>query len=326
MNICKHNIKNKVLIVAEIGNNHEGNLKLAKKLIKEAYKAGADAVKFQTFITEEYISQKDEERFNRIKSFQLSFQEFKILKNYADSIGMIFFSSIFDLSSAKLIKNILPLYKISSGDINFYPLLEHLSKTSKPIILSTGISNLRQVKKSYNFIKRINANKKIIVLHCISEYPTIDENANLSEIQILKKNFPIVGYSDHTLGIEACISSVALGARIIEKHFTIDKNYSKFRDHQISSDPLEFLQLVKSIRRIEKMMLVKNKHKVLNKSITRSIVLNTDLKKDTVIKKEHISWLRPGYGIPPGSENLIVGKKVKKNLTKNTFIKFKDIY
>lgn len=326
MNICKFNISKKVFIIAEIGNNHEGSINLAKKLINEANNAGADAVKFQSFIPEEYISQKDEVRFNRIKSFQLSFQEFNFLKDYANSLGLIFFSSIFDLYSAKFMKNFLPLYKISSGDISFYPLLKYLSKTSKPIILSTGISGLKNVKKSYNFIKKFNPNKKIIVLHCVSDYPTKDNNANLGEISILKKNFPIVGYSDHTLGIEACIASVALGARIIEKHFTIDKNYSKFRDHQISSDPSEFLNLVKSVRRIEKMMLINKKFENQYKSITRSIVLNTDLNKNTVIQKKHISWLRPGYGIPPGSENMIIGKKVKKNILKNTFLKFDDVY
>lgn len=318
MRIGKLNLNKKVMVIAEIGNNHEGSFQLAKKLIKLAADSGADAVKFQTFIAEEYISHNlDNERFKKIKKYQLSHEKFKKLKKYASTKNLIFLSTPFDISSAKYLNKIIPAFKISSGDINFFPMIEFISKTKKPIILSTGISSFQQIKDTLKYIQKFRRLDNVALLHCMSLYPTPIDNANLNTIHMLKEISKYVGYSDHTLGIDACNAAVAMGARIIEKHFTIDNSYSDFRDHKISSDPSEFNKLIKSIRLTEKLISINNTKKILNfKNIQRSIVSRYDLEIGTIISNKHLAWVRPGTGIRPGNESSILGKKLIKKITK----------
>jgi len=212
----------KTIIVAEVGNNHEGNFKIAKKLIKEARNSGADIVKFQMFNPKFTISEKDFQRIKILKKFLFTKNQFKALSNYSRSIGIKFFCTPFDIEGARFLNKIQNIFKISSGDNNFYPLINEIAHFNKTIILSTGMSTIPEIKKVKNFIfKAWGKNIKkcdLILLHCVSDYPVKANEANLKAILNLKKNFPdcIIGYSDHTVGIEAAIGAAALGATIIE--------------------------------------------------------------------------------------------------------------
>ena len=244
---------NQTYIIAEIGNNHEGNFQVAQQMLIAAAKTGVNAVKFQTFKAECFVGYSNLDRFKQIKSFELSQNEFIELKHIADNEGVEFLSTPFDLESAEFLNSIVSKFKISSSDNTFYPLIEKIASYKKPIILSSGISNLEIIENTLDIIKNSNGedfiNDNLSVLHCVTSYPTDIHEAQLGSIQFLRQNLPCtIGYSDHTLGIDACVLSVALGAKIIEKHFTLDHNFSSFRDHQISATPEEMINLVEKIR------------------------------------------------------------------------------
>lgn len=329
MKIGKINTDKKVFIIAEIGNNHEGNFQLAKKMIIKAAATGVDAVKFQTFIPEQFISSRDQLRLNKLKSFQLSYDQFKELSLIAKKKGLMFFSTPLDIKSAKFLNTIQPVFKIASGDNNFYPLIETVLSFKKPLIISTGASGVSDIKKIY---KKISKNYKLknnfAFLHCVSSYPVPNDEANLASISYLIKKFSniTIGYSDHTLGIDAAAFSVIAGARIVEKHFTLDKNYSDFRDHQLSADPNEMSLLVKKIRKAE-IMLGKEEKKIrkceneMNTMGRRSIAVNRDIAKGTILLKSDFIMLRPGNGFLPEEEKKVLGKKLKGNIKKYEIIK-----
>lgn len=331
------NTKKKVFIVAEIGNNHEGNFRIAKKMISEAASAGVDAVKFQTFIPEKFISIKDKLRFDKLKSFQLDYEQFKDLANFARDKGVIFFSTPLDLDSAKFLNSIQPIFKIASGDNNFYPMIDLISSFGKPIIISTGLADYENTNKIYRKIlkswkSRRKSVSNIAFLHCVSSYPVPKEQANLASIFYLKKKFPKIeiGYSDHTLGIDAAVLSVIAGARIIEKHFTLDKKYSNFRDHQLSSDPKEMRILVKKIREAERLLGEEHRNfqsceKEMKISGRRSIAVARDIAPGHKLTLADLIWIRPGNGYPPGKEKEIIGKRVCRNLKFGDIINKKDI-
>ena len=298
------NFFNRTFIVAEVGNNHEGNFDLARKLILKAKQCGADAVKFQTFIPEDYVSKSSQERFKRLKKFQLTYKQFKKLASYSKKIGIIFFSTPFDIKSAKFLNGIQQIFKISSGDNNFLPLIETICKFNKSIFLSTGLANIDQITRVKKLIfnlwkgKKNNA-KKLAILHCVSSYPVIESEANLLAIKTLKKKFSdcIIGYSDHTQGIIAPIAAVALGVNIIEKHFTLNKNFSNFIDHKISADPIEMKQMINMIRKLELMMgdgkkIPQTSEKNNIKNLRRSIVAKKNITKGKIIKWRDLNWIR----------------------------------
>lgn len=314
-NFC---LNEEILIIAEIGNNHEGSYSLAEEMIGLAAEAGAGAVKFQTFKTEFYVSRKDKDRFNRLKSFEFSQADFKNLSKAAEDAGLLFISTPFDLDSAEFLNSIVDCYKIASGDNNFYPLIEKVAKTGKPIIMSTGLADIDQIKKSQSTIyetwQKKDIKQQLAILHCVSSYPVPPEQANLKAIETLRDELDCtIGYSDHTMGIDAALIAVALGARIIEKHFTIDRNYSDFQDHQLSADPQEFQQLVNKVKTAS--MMLGSGQKILQasevnavKQIRRSIVAKRDLSKGSKLTWDDITWIRPSGGLPPGEENKILGK------------------
>jgi len=320
--IGNFDLDKKVLIVAEIGNNHEGDFHLAEDMIREAAKTGVGAVKFQTFRTEHYVSQKDEIRFKKLKSFELKYEQFEKLSKIANKEGLIFLSTPFDIESAIHLNSIVPAFKISSGDNNFYPLLEIVAGFGKPIILSSGLADINQIKKSKNFIEQVWEKKKIkqdiAILHCVTNYPVEPYEANLKAISTLKNKFDCtIGYSDHTIGIDAAVISFILGARIIEKHFTIDKNYSDFHDHKLSADPKDMKNLVKRIKEVSVLMgsgekELQNSEKSIIKFLRRSIVASRDISRGEVIGKNDITWIRLDKGLPAGEERKILGKKTSK--------------
>jgi sialic acid synthase SpsE len=330
--------KNKVSIIAEIGVNHEGNFSVAKKMIALAKRCGADAVKFQTFIPELYVSINDQKRFKRYKKFQLSFEEFKRLSVYAKKIKISFFSTPFDLKSAKFLNNIQKIYKISSGDSNFKPLLRTVAGFNKSIILSTGMTEPNIIAQSKKLIfdiwkkKKKNA-KKLVIMHCVSSYPVEKEEANLLAINALKEKFKDceIGYSDHTIGTSAALAAVALGAKVIEKHFTLSKSYSKFRDHKLSADPNEMRKLVNEVRDLEKILgngekkIQKSEKKTIN-YMRRSAVAAVEIPKGKKISDSDIKWIRIKNGLKINFEKRIIKRKAKKIIKKDKIILKKYLF
>jgi sialic acid synthase SpsE len=321
MKIGKVDVRQKVLVVAEIGNNHEGKLGIAEEMIQTAAMCGVDAVKFQTFRTEHYVSKSDAARFNRLKSFELSFPQFERLSKLAHSLGLLFISTPFDLASAGFLARIVDAYKIASGDNNFYPLLRQAAGTGLPMIVSSGASDGAQIEKTVAFIRQAwkdeNRDGALAILHCVSSYPAPPAEANLLSIPFLAETFGCtVGYSDHTTGNDAALLAVGLGARIVEKHFTLDKQFSDFRDHQLSADPPEMKDLVQRIRQASAMLGVREKRvqaceQTMTTAIRRSIVAAKDLPAGHRIEPGDLTWIRPAGGLAPGQEDLLLHKKLK---------------
>ena len=336
MKLKNFNLKKKVFIIAEVGNNHEGNFSIAKKLVRLAAKAGADAIKFQTFKTENFIRKKDIKRFKQLKKFELSYEQFKSLKKLAHIKKIKFISTPLDLESADfLIKN-ADLIKIASGDNNFFPLIEKVLKSKKSIIISTGMINILQIKDLTNYIYKVigkkSAVKRIALLHCVTSYPVEDEFANLRSVEYLIKNSKLtIGYSDHTIGNEACIAAVAMGAKIIEKHFTINKKFSKFRDHALSADYIDLKNIVSGIRKVEKQLGRFNKEiqkpeKKLIKIVRRAAYANKDIFPGEKLTTENINFLRPARTENFLELNKIIDKQLKKRTTSNKIIRLKNLY
>lgn len=328
----------KVFIIAEAGVNHNGSYELAKKLIDVAVDAEADAVKFQTFISEKCICKNaskaiyqkqttdtDESQLEMVKKLELSFEEFSDLKRYCDSKNIMFLSTPFDNDSIDFLNSIgMAIFKIPSGEITNYPYLKKIGALKKKVILSTGMSTLEEIGKAVKVLKD-NGTKDISILHCNTEYPTPMEDVNLNAVNTLRKEFKTnVGYSDHTLGIEVPIAAAAIGADIIEKHFTLDKNMQG-PDHKASLEPEELKNMIQCIRNIEKAM--GNGEKVVSKSeakniniARKSIVANCLIKKGEKFTESNLTCKRPGSGISPMKWNEIIGKTAVRDFNEDELI------
>lgn len=311
----------KIFLIAEIGNNHEGSFKNAIKLIDRAKKSGVDAVKFQTFDTNYYINKSEKERHAKLRKFELSQKEFKKLSDYTKKKGLKFISTPFDKASAKFLSKIVDVFKISSGDNNFYELIKYCASFKKPMIISTGMTNIEEIRKILRILKKIKfPNKKLALLHCISDYPVNDSEANLLSIKYLKDKLPVtIGYSDHVIGSESCLVAASFGAKIIEKHFTLNNYFSNFRDHLISLNPKDMRQMILSLRRVENMIGRYNKQisKSEKKNISstrRSIYFDTNLKKGTILRNKHLKIVRPYVNFEPKDLLKILGKKINKDV------------
>lgn len=304
----------RVLIVAEIGNNHEGDFGAAQELVREAAACGAGAVKLQTYRTPLFVRPVDRERYERMSRFELPPEQVEELAGLARSLGLLFLSTPLDLESAALLEPLVDAYKIASGDNDFLALLEAVAATGKPAILSTGLSDLAQVERATQLFR----GRELAVLHCTSAYPAPPEEANLAAIRLLAERLGCtVGYSDHTLGVEACAAAVAVGARILEKHFTLDKERSSFRDHRLSADPPELRELVTRVRRVETLLgkpekAVQPSEEGLAVAARRSIVAAADLPAGHTVGPEDLTWLRPADGLRPGDEGLLLGRRLRR--------------
>lgn len=302
MKIGNFDTSKRVLIIAEIGNNHEGDFKLAMELVALASESGADAVKFQSIVPEKLISQNDKERIDQLVKFQLKEEHFRALAEKAKDLGMIFLSTPFDLSIVDFLDELVPAFKISSGDNNFFPLIDKVASKGKPILISLGLSRTDGAKQLQQYLidkwESLGlTNPGLGLLHCVCSYPTPIKEACIAEIDRLNFLGVTPGYSDHTLGIKACELAVARGARIIEKHFTKNKNHSSFRDHQLSADQEDLFNLVHAVRTAEKYLdsskgkLKKCEEKNLN-IIRRAPTAIKDLKNGEILTVENIAWLR----------------------------------
>lgn len=330
---------NKVFILVEAGVNHNGCLKTAKKMIDLAKDVGADAIKFQTFKAEKVVSkfaekaeyQKNnteviESQLEMIKNLELSFENFKELKNYCEEIGILFLSTPFDFESIDFLNEVgMEIWKIPSGEITNLPYLRKIGEIGKKIIISTGMCEIFEIEEAIAVLKESGATD-ISILHCNTEYPTPMKDVNLKAMLTLKEKFNVsIGYSDHTLGIEVPIAAVVLGAEIIEKHFTLDKTM-KGPDHRASLDPIELKNMIKGIRNIEIALGSKEKFatesELKNKNIARkSIVAKQNIKKGEIFTEDNITVKRPGDGISPMRWDEILGKEAIKDFLEDELIR-----
>lgn len=330
MKIEQIDLDREVLIVAEIGNNHEGSVKAAEEMIWRAAEAGAQAVKFQTFKTEAFVSRSDGVRFQRLKAFELSEDDFAALADCARQAKLLFLSTPLDLRSAAFLDGQVDAFKIASGDNNFYPLIDQIARTGKPVVLSTGLADMDQVAYIVARIRRLWLEQAVdpglAVLHCVASYPVPPEQANIAAVAALKERLDCtIGYSDHTVGIDAALVAVALGARVVEKHFTLDKNFSDFRDHQLSADPAELAELVRQTRAVETLLgdgakRLMGCEKEAEPLIRRSIAAGRDLEPGAVLSLGDLIWIRPGHGLAPGREAEVLGRSLARPVRQGELI------
>jgi len=336
MKIGTFDATNAVLVIAEIGNNHEGSYSLAEEMVGKAIDAGADAVKFQTIKTEHLVSTENPERFAKLKGFELTYNEFERLAGYTHQASSLFISTPFDLESAQFLGTIVDGIKIASGDNTFYPLIEEAARTAKPLLISTGLADMKQISKAKDLVYKTWQENKIdqdlALLHCVSAYPTPPNEANLLTIPYLSERLDCtIGYSDHTLGIDAAVAAVAMGARVIEKHFTLDNNYSDFRDHQLSANPETLKAMVGKIRDMEIMLgtseaLLQDSEKEGVTAYRRSIVAAHNLAAGTTLNITDITWVRPGDGLSPGNEAMILGRQLKQDVSQGYQLNTEDLF
>ena len=327
-----------VLIIAEAGVNHNGSLDLALKMVDEAKRAGADIVKFQTAIPEKVISKyadkaeyqkkttgNEESQLEMCKRIHLKLSDYDIIKKYCEKVGIEFLSTPFDLESIDYLEKLgIRLWKIPSGEITNLPYLIKIAKTGKPVIMSTGMSELNEVEEAVNVLKKGGAGE-ITLLHCTTEYPAPFESVNLRAMNTLREKFGTkVGYSDHTVGFEAAVAAVVLGASVIEKHFTLNHNMEG-PDHKASLEPEEFEVMVNNIRLIEKALGdgVKQPAEAEKKNIAiarKSIVAAKDIKKGEVLTEENITVKRPGSGISPMKWFEVLGTEAVRDFGEDELI------
>lgn len=322
-------------IVAEAGINHNGSIENAKELIESAARCGADAVKFQTHIPEKEMLRQDvtadyvgEPLFDLLKRVELSREDHVVLKEYAEEKNLIFYSTPFCVEAVDLLEEIdVPAYKVGSGEIANPPLLERIAKIGKPVILSTGMSNLEEVEEAIGIVTQYN--QQLVILQCTSTYPSSYEDIHLNAMDTLRKfGFP-VGLSDHSQGIYVALAAVALGACYIEKHFTIDKNWPG-PDQKASIEPKELRELVRGVRAIEKAMgafekQVQDREKPVRDMARESVVSVEEIPKGSIITKDMVWVKRPGTGIPAKRMGEVIGRRTRRTVGKDQLISWGDL-
>lgn len=347
-------------IIAEAGVNHNGDINIAKKLVDAAQKSGVDAIKFQTFKAEDIVTPSAEQaeyqiksigkdsQCNMLKKLELTYDQFRELKKYCDKKGIMFLTTPHSSKQdVDLAAELCPVIKVGSGDLTNLPILKYIAETKLPIMLSTGMSTLDEIKEAVDAILPIN--KQLMLLHCTTSYPVKYEQVNLRAMVTLKNTFNLItGYSDHTEGIDVAVAAVAMGAKVIEKHFTLDRNMEG-PDHKASIDPKEMCELVQRIRHAEKeissgkkcddiLKEIPGMEKALGNGIKKqypaemdianvarkSIVANADIKKGEKITGNMLTIKRPGTGLHPRYLEKILGKTSTRNIKKYELVKLED--
>ncbi len=326
----------RTFIIAELSANHGHDINIAKETIKAAKEVGADAIKLQTYTADtltincdnDYFKLNNNTIWDGITLYALYEQAYtpwewqKELKEYAESLGLICFSSPFDKSAVDFLEKLeVPAYKVASFEITDIPLIEYMASKGKPILISTGMATLADIEEAVNVCRKVG-NNQIILLKCTSSYPAKIEEANLKTIQNLKDTFGVeVGLSDHTLGITVPVVSIALGAKVIEKHFILDKNIGG-PDASFSLDRNEFKQMVDAVREAEKAIGIVDydlsEKKEQNKIFARSLFIVKDIKKGEMFSEENIRSIRPGYGLHPRYYGQVIGVKAVCDCKKGT--------
>ena len=332
MNIAGRDLKKVRILIAELGSNHEGDPVLALEMAVAAIEAGADAVKVQIIVPEKLMNRNQIERISQLTKFQLSMDTFIRIGELVHQKSRLFIASVFDLDSLALILPYLDSIKIASGDLDFTPLLIDAAASGKPTIISTGMATLEEIRDSINVIdshlpENQTISASLALLHCISLYPTPSSEANLRLIPTLAQMFNLTtGYSDHTLGIESAIISLALDARIIEKHFTIDKTRKTFRDHALSVDPIELRRLAEIVHGFDQIIgsgekIISPAEAEMTKMARRSIVAARDLPAGKKLSDTDLDCLRPrAAGLAPQKLSLLLGRSLRIPLNKHDSI------
>lgn len=338
-------VEGKPYVIAEIGSNHNGDMKLAYKLIEKAKEVGADCVKFQSWSKDTIFSKKtyDENYFladdyrNRtdytleeiVDKYSINFEQQILLKGYCDKIGIEFNSTPFSKAEVDLLVDKLhvPFIKVASMDLNNIPFLTYIAQKGKPVVLSTGLGTLADVDEAVRCLEE-NGCHEIVLLHCVSIYPPQDEQVNLENIDTLRNTFGYpVGYSDHTLGTIAPIMAIAKKACIVEKHFTLDKNMEGW-DHKVSADANDLKTIIEAAMRGKKMLGTKRKCVVESQdrrnAFQRSIVAAKDIPNGKIIEMDDVDFKRPGTGISPKYIDFLVGKKARRDIKYDEIIKMED--
>jgi N,N'-diacetyllegionaminate synthase len=326
-----------VYIIAEAGVNHNGDLRLAKQLVDAAKKSGVDAVKFQTYKTDDLVTSKAEmaayqkkqlkdrtSQYELLKSLELDFDDFVELKDHCDKKRIQFLSTPHSPSAVDFLDPLLPVFKIASGDLTNLPFLELVASYDKPIIMSTGMGTLEEVEEAMSTIRN-KGNNQIVLLHCVTNYPAPLETLNLRAMLTLKDAFGVpVGFSDHTIGLAASIAAVSLGACVIEKHFTLDKNLPG-PDHKASLEPRELADLVRVLRSVKDALGDGIKKPTepemeIRKVARKSLVAKMDIQQGSTITEAMIEIKRPGIGIAPKHLKNIIGKKASRDIEKDELL------
>lgn len=336
--------QSQVIIIAEAGVNHNGSLSTAKALIDSARGTGADFVKFQTFISERSISatatkaeyqkhgQHDSEsQLEMVRRLELPLQDFETLRLHAEKVGIGFLSTGFDFESVALLGRMkLPFFKIASGEVTNLPLLEQIGSYGSQVLLSTGMSELAEIESAIQVLEKSGTPRsKIIVLQCTSNYPARPEDANLLAMLEMRERLGVrVGYSDHTLGIEVALAAVALGAEVIEKHFTLDQS-APGPDHRASLEPIEFAKLVEGIRKIELARGQPQKkcsasEQEMRRVARKSIVARSTIRKGEALTRDNLDVKRPGTGMSPMGWHQVLGRNATRNIEADELIQRGD--
>ena len=343
------NIQNfsKPYIIAELGSNHNGDMHLAKQLIMQAKEAGVDCVKFQSwnknslfsqkkfddnyFISDDYRDRDDYTLEEIVEEYSISEKELLDMKDFCVKIDIDCTSTPFSKKEADFLVDEMktPFIKVASMDLNNYPFLKYLAKKEKPMVISTGLSELYEIDRAIKTIEEAG-NKEIVILHCVATYPPEDKDVNLNNIKTLMTSYPNypIGFSDHTLGTAITLASVTLGACVIEKHFTLDKNMEGW-DHKVSATKDEMLEIVENSKRISKALgsfrITAPESVEKKKEFRRSIVITRDIKKDEIIRVEDLDYKRPGGNLDPEMTDFIIGRTVNKDIKNDHILTIKDI-
>lgn len=329
-------------IIAEAGVNHNGSVEIAKKLVNAAKAAGADAVKFQTFTTENLVTKDTKKaeyqgkgsQFDMLKKLELKKEDFVGLRRYCDEKEILFLSTPHTEDAIDFIDALVPLFKIGSGDLTNLQLIEKVAKKGKPVFISVGMATMDEIREAVEVIKKYKV--PFIILHCTTNYPCPKKDANLNVIGVLRKEFDCpVGYSDHTEGIDIPTMAASLGAVVVEKHFTLDKNMEG-PDHKASLNPLELREMVDAIRSKKKIDIPREvlgnglkkptkEELEFAKFVRKSVVTKKDVPTGVKITKEMLIIKRPGTGIPPKDIEKIIGKTAKHAIKKDALISWEDV-
>ncbi|MCL6557482.1 MAG: N-acetylneuraminate synthase [Firmicutes bacterium] len=333
-------VSERVFIIAEAGVNHNGSLEIAKLLVDAALRAGADAVKFQTFDPEQVVTRTaaratyqqmnmpshNETQLEMVRRLMLSYEDFRQLKSYCDQSGIMFLSTPFDYCSVDFLDDLgVPVFKVASGELVNYPFLKYVAAKGKPLIISTGMATLEEVGEALAVLQGTRKGTEITLLHCTSNYPASYEEVNLRAMVSMRQVFGLpVGYSDHTLGIEVAVAAVALGACVIEKHFTLDRGMEG-PDHQASLEPGELAAMISAIRNVEKSLGDGRKKPTPSeletmKVVRRSLVAACDIKAGEILTVDKLAIKRPGTGIPPKMVDSIVGRRARVDIPADTVL------
>ncbi len=331
--------KNPVFFIAEIGGNHEGDFDYAKELLRLAIASGVDAVKFQIYSGDTLVSRiEGAERNRHFKRFELTKEHYMELAAICQKNSCMFMASVWDGDMLAWIDPFLPIHKIGSGDLTAYPLIEMLVATGKPIILSTGLATLAEVRDTVSFIDQLDPSylrdKKLALLQCTSSYPCPDEDANLNAMLTLAGEFRLpVGYSDHTIGSDAALAAATMGAEILEMHFTDSREGKTFRDHHVSITQPEMRELLVKIRRVKVLQGKKNKEPAPSEiasghriSFRRSVYARRDIGQGETFSPDNLTILRPAHGLDARKYDRMLGRKAKRAFTSHEVLTDDDAF